>query len=143
MNRLLAAGLCAARLLVGGLFVYAGTLKALDPQAFAGQVAAYGLFPFRVKLLIAATLPGVEILAGLLLVINRKVRPATLVILALTLGFLVLLGWAWSRGLQIDCGCFRPGETSSPRSAFFRDLLLFGLTLWVWLRHESPPLAVD
>lgn len=136
MNRFERFGLIAARWILGGVFVYAGAVKAFDPPGFAGQVAAYKLLPYSGNLLVAATLPYVELLVGILLLIERKVRPATLILLALNLAFLVLLGWAWGTGLQIDCGCFRPGESTSPRSAFLRDLPLLALTLWLWCRYE-------
>lgn len=143
MSRWERIGVFLARLIVGGLFVYAGALKALDPQAFAGKVAAYGLFPYSVNIVLAATLPYVEILAGLLLLVGRKLRPALLVVMALNLAFMVLLAWAWSKGLQIDCGCFRSGGATLPRDAFFRDLLLMILIVWVWLRPESEPVSGD
>lgn len=136
-------GLLLARLLVGGVFVFAGTVKVVDPERFAGQIAAYELFPYTVNILVAATLPHVELLAGVLLLINRKVRAASLVVLFLTLVFLAVLGWAWAQGLQIDCGCFRPGAATSPREAFFRDLALLALAAWIWVRYERPAVAAD
>lgn len=143
MNRIARLARSGARLLVGGIFVYAGAVKALDPQAFAGQIAAYELFPYRLNLLFATTLPYVELLAGGLLLVNRKTQSALLLLLALELVFLAILGWAWGQGLQIDCGCFRPGAATLPRTAFLRDLVLCVLTLWLLCRHESPPFAAD
>lgn len=140
MTRLERLGLWGARLLLGALFVYAGATKALDPQRFAGQIAGYDLFAPGFGLVVAATLPYVELLAGALLVAGWKVRPAVLIILVLTLLFLGLLGWAWLQGLQIDCGCFQ-GPATSPRSAWLRDLVILGLALWLWLRYEGDPVV--
>jgi uncharacterized membrane protein YphA (DoxX/SURF4 family) len=121
----LAFHLC--RLLLGGLFLYAGAVKALDTAAFAGQVAAYRLLPYAWNYLVAATLPGVEILSGALLLVNRKVRPAALLLGALTLLFVAALASAQARGLEIDCGCFRPGEGhANVGAAMLRD---FGILL--------------
>ena len=52
------------RLLLGGVFVWAGAVKALDVPAFAGQVATYQLLPYAWNYAVAATLPFVELLAG-------------------------------------------------------------------------------
>lgn len=111
------------RLLLGGLFLYAGWVKAADVPAFAGQVANYRLLPYMGNYLVAASLPYVEILAGALLLVNRRVRPAALVAGALTILFMLALASVVVRGLDIDCGCFRPGgegHTSAP-VALWRD----------------------
>lgn len=139
MTRLERIGLCGARLLMGGLFVYAGAVKALDPQRFAGQIAAYDVFTPGFGLVVAATLPYVELFAGALLIAGWKVRPAVLIILVLTLLFLGLLSWAWLQGLSIDCGCFQGATT--PRRAWLRDLVILWLALWLWLRYKGNPVG--
>ncbi|APG25082.1 MULTISPECIES: MauE/DoxX family redox-associated membrane protein [Syntrophotalea] len=109
------------RLLLGGLFLYAGVVKALDPAGFAGEIANYKILPYRLNFLVASTLPYVEMLAGLLLVVQHKLRPATLVIGGLNLVFMVALTSLLVRGLDIDCGCFRPGAQTSVQAALWRD----------------------
>jgi putative oxidoreductase len=123
------------RLLLGGLFCYAGVSKAADVTAFAGQVANYQLLPYAWNFLVAATLPYVEILAGVLLLFNARVRPATLVLGGLTVFFMLVLFTVMARGLDIDCGCFRPGSHTTPVAAFVRDIgLLFLATVVYRLR---------
>lgn len=117
------------RLLLGGLFVYAGVVKALDPAGFAGEIANYQILPYRLNFLVACTLPFVELLAGLLLIINRKVRAASLVIGGLNLVFIVALSSLLVRGLDIDCGCFRPGAHTSVQAALWRDAGLMVMVL--------------
>mgnify|MGYP002397447221 CR=1 FL=1 len=112
------------RLALGGAFVYAGFLKAKDVQSFAGTVAAYQLLPYTLNYLVAATLPWVEMLAGGLLLANRHVRAATLVLTALISLFVVVLLSVVLRGLEIDCGCFGSAGTTSPWQALLRDFLL-------------------
>lgn len=117
------------RLLLGGVFLYAGVVKALDPAGFAGEVANYQILSYRLNYLVAVVLPWVEMLAGVLLVINRKVRPATLVLGGLNLVFIVALSSLIVRGLHIDCGCFRPGVHSSAQAALWRDAGLMVLVV--------------
>ncbi len=119
------------RLSLGGLFVWAGLVKSADVTAFAGSVAAYGLLPYAGNYLVAATLPYVEVLAGALLLANRKVRPAALLLGGLTLLFMIVLASAWWRGLDIDCGCFRPDaeNPTPPAVALLRDAGLLALAV--------------
>lgn len=114
----------ACRLLLGGFFLYAGAVKADDVVAFAGDVANYQLLPYGWNYLVAATLPYVEALAGLLLLVNRRVRPAALVLGLLDAVFILALVSVLARGLDINCGCFDPGGTghTSAQTALLRDL---------------------
>lgn len=110
------------RLLLGGVFFYAGVVKVADPVALARQVGAYRILPVQGAILVAATLPFVETLAGGLLLANRKVRPAALVAGALSLVFMAALASLLLRGLQIDCGCFNTlGKGATPAVALLRD----------------------
>lgn len=117
------------RVLLGGVFLYAGVVKAMDPLGFAGEIANYRILPYFFNFLVASTLPFVEMLAGLLLVINHKVRPASLVIGGMNLVFIVALSSLLVRGLDIDCGCFRPGAHSSVTDALWRDAGLMMLVV--------------
>jgi uncharacterized membrane protein YphA (DoxX/SURF4 family) len=123
-----------SRLLLGALFCYAGLVKALDVVAFAGSVANYQLLPYQLNFLVAALLPYVEMAAGLLLLLGRQVRPAVLLIAGMNAVFMVALLSVILRGLDIDCGCFRPageGHTSA-QMALLRDAGIMLLALVTW-----------
>jgi uncharacterized membrane protein YphA (DoxX/SURF4 family) len=136
------------RLLLAGVFLYAGYLKGIDPVAFAGQVAAYQLLPYAFNYLVAATLPFVELLCGTLLLLNRRVKPALLVLFGLNGVFMLALTSLIARGLEIDCGCFNPGAegaaATSPQMALLRDagLMLAILGAW-WFKPASRPETTD
>jgi putative oxidoreductase len=131
-----------SRLILAGVFIYAGAIKAQDPVAFAGQVANYQLLPYAWNYLVAATLPYLELLCGVLLLLNRRVRPALLVLFVLNLVFMLALGSLIARGLDIDCGCFKPGAAThtSPLAALLRDAGLMLLLFLSWrLRSRQQP----
>ena len=133
------------RLLLGGVFVWAGAVKALDVPAFAGQVAAYQLLPYAWNYAVAATLPYVELLAGALLLINLRVKPAALLASLLNAAFIVVLLSVLARGLNIDCGCFGPDAGTTPLQALGRDLVLLALAIAVYRQHDRyvhPPTPV-
>ena len=124
------------RLLLGGVFVWAGAVKALDVPAFAGQVAAYQLLPYAWNYVVAATLPYVELLAGVLLLVNRRVKPAALLLLLLNALFIGVLVSVVARGLDIDCGCFGPDAGTTPLQALGRDIVLLALAVAVYRQHD-------
>jgi uncharacterized membrane protein YphA (DoxX/SURF4 family) len=124
------------RLLLGGVFVWAGAVKAFDVAAFAGQVAAYQLLPYAWNYAIAATLPYVELLAGVLLLLNLRVKPAALLVLLLNALFIVVLLSVMARGLAIDCGCFGPDAGTTPLQALGRDGVLLALAVCVYRFYD-------
>jgi len=124
------------RLLLGGVFVWAGAVKALDVPAFAGQVAAYQLLPYAWNYAVAAALPFVELLAGALLLVNLRIRPAALLLATLNALFIVVLVSVLARGLNIDCGCFGPDAGTTPLQALGRDLILLALAVAIYRQHE-------
>jgi uncharacterized membrane protein YkgB len=132
-----------ARLTLALVFVYAGAVKSQDVVAFAGHVAAYQILPYALNYLVAATLPYVEFLTGVLLLLNARVRPALAVVGGMTLIFMVALISVLIRGLDIDCGCFEPGsgQKVSASVALWRDvglMILVVLTWWLRTRlHRS------
>jgi len=123
-----------ARLTLAVVFIYAGAVKAQDVVAFAGHVAAYQILPYAMNYLVAATLPYVEFLAGILLLLNARVRPALLTIGGMTLIFMVALTSVLLRDLGIDCGCFDPGggENVTAGAALLRDVGLMVLVVLTW-----------
>ncbi len=133
------------RLILATVFIYAGYIKANDPVGFAGQVANYQLLPYAWNFLVAATLPYVEMLGGVLLLLNQRVRPAVLVLFVLNLIFMLLLSYAIARGLDIDCGCFNPDAESktSPLFALWRDAGLMLLMISVWMLRARQELPED
>jgi hypothetical protein len=129
-----------SRLVLGGLFLYAGLVKAGDVTAFARDVANYKILPYSWNYLVAATLPYIEFLAGLLLVANRRVRPAALVTGGLTVIFMLSLASVVARGLDIDCGCFRAGGHTSAAEALWRDAGILLLSIVTFRLRGRPTL---
>ncbi len=123
------------RLVLAAVFIYAGVVKAHNIVAFAGQIANYQILPYAWNYLVAATLPYLELLCGMLLLLNRRVRPALLVLVVLDTVFMVALISAIARGFDIDCGCFKPGaaDPTSPMAALWRDVGLLVLMIAAWL----------
>lgn len=96
----------ALRLLAGGLFAYAGYLKAVDPAAFATELQNYRLLPTSLVASLAHYLPWLELVCAGAVFIAPMRRGAWLLLAVLGVGFVVFTTSAYLRGLDISCGCF-------------------------------------
>ena len=101
-------------LLIGGLFIYAGVIKVLDPVGFANDIDNYKTLPWMIGVGFAFYLPWLEIFCGLALIFRIFYRGGLSILGALLLVFIVATVVAKARGLDITCGCFgHPGKNLS------------------------------
>jgi uncharacterized membrane protein YphA (DoxX/SURF4 family) len=129
-----------ARLVVGGIFVYAAASKVGDPAGFAQAVHNYRLVPLPLLHAFALFLPGLELLAGLGLLLGLAPRGAALICLGMSIMFTFAVGSALARDLDISCGCFHTeGGADVGTSLLIRDLLLLAgcALLLVWHRSAG------
>ena len=97
--------------------------KILDPPAFAHMIYNYKLAPGWAINALAITLPWVELLAGLALILGVWKREAAALIGLMLLAFIAAVGINLARGHAIDCGCFDvrdAGKTEAQRLADMR-----------------------
>lgn len=125
------------RLVLGAIFVYAAWVKLREPwQMFANSVANYDLLPMWAVKLVARALPWAELLIGLLLISGRFLRVSSIAASALLLGFFAIMVRTYASGIQIECGCFGPGDIISMRSLardgslLLASLGLAGMAFW-------------
>ena len=124
----------AARLLIGGMFVYASIYKVFDPAGFAVSIRNYMIIPASWSNIVALTLPWIEIVAGAFLILGVHVRPSALLTTGMLGVFLGAIIYAFSIGLDIDCGCFSSAATSGGRIGLIhiaRDASLFLISLFI------------
>jgi uncharacterized membrane protein YphA (DoxX/SURF4 family) len=94
------------RLLLGLVFVYASLDKIATPAAFARIVYQWQVLGPVAANVVAVTLPWVELLAGLLLVVGAWKRDAAAVVAVLLVVFVVAAVFVLARGIDVDnCGC--------------------------------------
>lgn len=126
----------ALRVVLGGVFIYAGAVKAGDTTGFAEEIEGYRLIAGVVLALVAVYLPWLEIVVGVALFTPGLARGAlALVVLLLTVFLFALSSAAW-RGLDISCGCLGASAASSGGlyTAMIRNVILLGMAGWVWKR---------
>jgi putative oxidoreductase len=131
----------AARLYLGIVFLAACYHKILHPDQFALDVATYQFLPLVLVNIFAITLPWVELGAGIQLVIGWRPRPAALLVALMMLAFMIALGWALHKGLDMSCGCFASsGANDDPitTATIWRDAGWLALALYVLLLDKNP-----
>ena len=116
-------------LIVGGIFIYAGVLKVLDPVQFANDIDNYKTLPWFFSVRLAFYLPWLEILCGLAVVFRFLYRGGLSILIALITVFIGATIAARMRGLDITCGCF--GHTS--KSWSFPQHMAVDLSIFVAL----------
>jgi uncharacterized membrane protein YphA (DoxX/SURF4 family) len=130
----------AGRLLIGGLFVYASFYKIFDPLGFAVSIRNYGILPVEWSNIVALTLPWLEMIAGILLILGLQTKASALLTTGMLGVFLGAIVYAFSIGLDIDCGCFTSAASSPGRVSLYhivRDSSLFAISLFVLIADRG------
>lgn len=128
-------------LVLAGIFIYAGALKAIDPVQFASDIDNYKILPWPVSVALAFYLPWLEIFCALGLVFRFFYRGALSILIALVVVFTLATIAAKVRGLDITCGCFGHASQhwSFPAHLATNLAILAGLlTLWGANRSAKP-----
>ena len=130
------AAIVFLRLLIGGLFLWAGLSKLGSPLQTLATVYSYQVvLPDLLASLVAAALPWMEILLGTALLAGIWLPVATGWTATVLVFFSVMTAQAWWRELPIDCGCvdlsvLHPAlaALTTPGGATLRNLVLLVLT---------------
>ena len=123
--------LLAGRIGLGLVLLYAGYAKLQQPWiSFAATIEAYKILPPDAVIFTARTLPWFEVVLGALLVLGVGLRWVAAVTSALLLMFFAILVRSYALGMDVDCGCFGPGEKLSWKT-LVRDGLLVGVSVAV------------
>jgi putative oxidoreductase len=140
MNRHLPPQLvCIVRFILGLVFLYASVGKILDPKAFAENLIAYRIFdsPQMLKY-VAVTLPWIEWICGICLILGVFVRSVSALATLLLITFLAGMISALLRGLEIHCGCFGSPQETIGAFSLLRDGFFCLVSLIVLLSPVDP-----
>jgi putative oxidoreductase len=105
-ERVLRALVLVVRLGLGFLFIMSSVPKIRQPYVFLGSVYGYELVGPQLGVLVAITLPWLELLVGVCLVAGVFVGGALLASTGMGVLFTFVLASALWRHLDISCGCF-------------------------------------
>lgn len=138
-----------ARILVGGLFIFSGFIKANDPLGFSYKLEEYfevfkgdtGLSLFEwfahISLPIAIIICAAEMILGFLLLLGYKRRLTLNLLLAQILFFTFLTFYSACYNKVTHCGCFGDFLPLKPWESFWKDIALLILITLLFSGKEN------
>lgn len=133
--------LIASRWILAIVFIYAGIGKIINPNNFAQDIDNYQVLPYFLVTLMAAILPWIEVICGLLLIFRKWVLGASFILTVLNGVFIIAISSALIRGLDISCGCFASfgeGAKAGIPKILEDVLFLFGSLLLFYNEMNKP-----
>ncbi len=125
------------RLVIGGVFIWAGTVKLIDPKSFGHIISQYRIVPEMLLPVVAIGLPLLEVIAGAGLVMDK---PYCLTVITLMIAMFIFILWfGILKNLEIDCGCFSASEHNyheGLKTAFKRDWVLLLMSFYLFLHRK-------
>ena len=130
------------RLVVGGVFIFSGFTKAIDPWGTSYKITDYltamGLVEWAATaLFIAVALAALEFILGIQLVLGAYRRSAPIVSLLLMLVLTPLTLWLAITDAVPDCGCFGDALHLSNWATFGKNLLLLLGVVYLLMFNKS------
>ncbi|HET8860160.1 BT_3928 family protein [Marivirga sp.] len=136
------------RYIVGGLFIFSGLVKVVDPvgtaikleeyfSVFAGDIAPFFSVFEPYALVIGIILNVLEVTLGVALIIRWRVR-YTLNLLSIMIVFFTFLTFYTAYFNKVtDCGCFGDAITLTPWQSFTKDIILVILIGFLYLNIKK------
>ncbi len=129
-----------AAIVLGSIFIFAGTLKVGDPWVFLGSLPAYGV-PSVLRLPITVMMPTIEVLLGIMLIIGWRTRIAATAAAGVLAVFAGVIAFGWANGTLQECGCFGPLLKRTPPQALAQDAAFMVLAVlgMMWAPVDKAP----
>lgn len=134
------------RILVGGLFIISGLIKANDPLGFSYKLVEYfevfgTEFMIPIALPLAMFLCILEVVLGIAAIIGYKMVTTSWWLLLLIIAFTFLTFYSAFFDVVKDCGCFGDAIKLTPWESFTKDIVLLVLISVIFLyRNKIEPL---
>ena len=138
----------AIRWFVGVFFIFSGLVKLNDPMGTAIKMEEYfevfasnisSIFHYLVPLSLSVGLFVVilEVLLGIAVLINYRMRMTSWIILLLIVFFTFLTFYSAAFDKVTDCGCFGDAIPLNPWQSFFKDILLLIMIIFIFVRKNN------
>lgn len=134
-----------SRIIVGAVFIFSGFVKAVDPLGsaykFIDYFAAFNLTWLNdFAVILGVCLSAIEFLIGAALFVGLKTKPASWLALLFMAFFTPLTLYLAVKNPVSDCGCFGDAIIMTNWQTFYKNLILFALTLitFFWRKKFKP-----
>lgn len=140
-----------SRFFVGCLFIFSGLIKLNDPigteikmeeyfEVFSEDFGSVFLFFKSYALEIGMILIVLEVVLGVAVLLNYKMKITTVVLLGLMIFFTFLTFYSAYFNKVTDCGCFGDAIKLTPWESFYKDvILMFFVVHLFWYRKKYQP----
>ena len=128
-----------ASIILTAVFITAALPKITDVASFALSIDQYQLFPSVGVTLLALSLPWLELVVGLGLLVPQVQKSSRRLCATLLSLFIAVHISALARGIEVQCACF--GEESSGSStveALLRNIGLLALAIAIIYWEKGP-----
>ena len=138
-----------ARGFVGGLFIFSGLVKAIDPKGLSYKMQEFfevwardGFLPKLMNtfnehsLTFSIVIITLEVFLGLALLVGWQKKMTTWLLLLLTLFFTFLTAFVLFTGKIKACGCFGDCIPLTPTQTFTKDIILLVLEVLLLMGHK-------
>jgi uncharacterized membrane protein YphA (DoxX/SURF4 family) len=142
------------RFFVGLVFIFSGLIKINDPigtsiklkeyfEVFASDFSSFFEIFIPHSLLVAVVIIILEVLLGIALILNYRIKLTAWLFLLLIVFFTFLTFYSAFFNKVTDCGCFGDAIPLSPWQSFSKDVILLLLILIIFFRksHLHPILS--
>ncbi len=141
-----------ARIIVGGLFIFSGLIKINDPigtkikleeyfEVFSSDFAEFFHWFVPLALPIGMVLIILEVVLGVAVLVNFRMKLASKILLVLITFFTFLTFYSAYFNKVTDCGCFGDAIPLTPWESFYKDLILVVFIGYLfWRRNHFEPL---
>ena len=136
----------SARLILGGVFIYASLDKIAYPKEFASIVMKYQILPEKLAIYFAFLLPWVELFLGIFIILGFFVRESAISLSFLVMIFMIAILIRSLTGPIGNCGCFSitpSGTSQSIAVLIFRDILFLLCGLVLALTNKAKKLRIS
>jgi uncharacterized membrane protein YphA (DoxX/SURF4 family) len=136
-----------SRFFVGGLFIFSGLIKLNDPigteikleeyfEVFADDFGSFFLLFKSIALELGLIMIILEVVIGVAVLLNYRMRITTMVMLLLMIFFTFLTFYSAYFDKVTDCGCFGDAIKLTPWQSFIKDvILMFFVVHLFWYRR--------
>ncbi len=94
------------RIVLGLFLSFSGMAKIMDLTAFGKAVNSFGILPADWVVLVTIIIPYLELVLGLMLLLNFYAKSAYVTALTMLIVFTALSAYKYFSGDISDCGCF-------------------------------------
>ena len=137
-----------SRYLVGLILIFSGVIKINDPVGTQIKLEEYfslfstdftSIFEILIPyaLMISVFLCCLEIVIGVALIINYRMKLISKILLGLIVFFTFLTFYSAYFNKVTDCGCFGDAIKLTPWQSFYKDLILLSFSLIIYFLHSK------